>query len=140
MAYTSTQQLIDRFGEHELIQLTDRYGVGAIDTQVAAQAISDANAEVDAYLRVRYPLPLLAVPEELIRVASDLARYQLYDNQMVELVQDRRDQAISFLLGLSKGTVALPLSCISEVSGSANTATPSSRVTVYTDAQLGLMP
>jgi phage gp36-like protein len=51
MAYTSTQQLIDRFGEHELIQLTDRYGAGVIDTQVAAQAISDANAEVDAYLR-----------------------------------------------------------------------------------------
>jgi phage gp36-like protein len=139
MAYTSTQQLIGRFGEHELIQLTDRYGAGVIDTQVAAQAISDANAEVDAYLRVRYPLPLVAVPEELIRVASDLARYQLYDNQMVELVQDRRDQAISFLKGLSSGTVALPLSCISTESGGANIATPSSRVTVYTDAQLGLM-
>jgi phage gp36-like protein len=140
MTYTSTQQLIDRFGEHELIQLTDRGGFGAINKQVAAQAISDANAEVDAYLRVRYPLPLLTVPEELIRVASDLARYQLYDNQMVELVQDRRDQSINFLHGLSKGTVALPLSCISTESGGANIATPSSRVTVYTDAQLGLMP
>jgi phage gp36-like protein len=139
MAYTSTQQLIDRFGEAELIQLTDRDGLGGINVQVIAQAISDAGAEVDAYLRARYPLPLLAVPDELVRVASDLARYQLYDNQMIVLVQDRRDQAISFLKGLSSGTVALPLSCISTESGGANIATPSSRVTVYTDAQLGLM-
>ena len=139
MAYTSTQQLIDRFGEHELIQLTDRAGLGVINAQVVTQAISDAGAEVDAYLRVRYPLPLLSVPEELIRVASDLARYQLYDNQMIALVQDRHDQAISFLQGVSKGTVALPLSCINTVTGSANSATPATRLNVFTDGQLALM-
>jgi hypothetical protein len=58
---------------------------------------------------------------------------------MVELVQDRRDQAISFLKGLSSGTVALPLSCVNVVTGSANTATPATRLTVLTDGQLALM-
>ena len=44
MSYCTRQNLIDRFGEPELIQLTDLDNLGVIDDTVLNQAISDADA------------------------------------------------------------------------------------------------
>ncbi len=107
--YCTQQQLIDRFGESELIQLTDRKAPprGAIDADVVTAAIEDASQVIDSYLSGRYSLPLAAVPAPLKRVACDIARYYLYEDAVTEIVQARYDSAVKFLLALTKGDVNL---------------------------------
>jgi phage gp36-like protein len=112
MAYCTQQNLVDRFGEPELIQLTDRTNAGVVDTTVLGQAIADADAEIDSYLRARYPLPLLSVPAGLTRVACDIARYEMYDVAAPELVEKRFEQAIQFLKDIATGRAVLPDSAV----------------------------
>jgi len=108
--YCSQDDLIKRFGEGELVDLTDESSTGAVDASKVTQAITDASASIDGYLAGRYQLPLANVPAVLNRLAADIARYFLYDNGASEQVQKRYDDAITFLMAVSKGNVALGLS------------------------------
>ncbi|MFZ5538135.1 MAG: gp436 family protein [Pseudomonadota bacterium] len=105
--YATQQDLIDRFGETELAQLSDRAGSGAIDPAVVARKLADAAAEIDSYLVGRYTLPLNPVPTVLVRLACDLARYHLYDDRATEQVAQRYRDAIRFLEQVAKGAVQL---------------------------------
>jgi phage gp36-like protein len=107
MAYCTKQNMIDRFGELELIQLTDRANPGVIDDTVITQAISDAGAEIDGYLN-RYSLPLANVPSNLVRMACDISRFYLYDDAMTDSVQTRYDSCIKYLIAVAKGLITLP--------------------------------
>ena len=100
--YCTQQNLVDRFGETELIQLTDRDNIGVIDTSVLARAITDAGCEMDSYL-TGYSLPLATVPDNFERIACDIARYYLYDNLMAEQVKARYESCIRYLKDVSKG-------------------------------------
>lgn len=106
MAYCTRQNLIDRFGEAELIQRTDRTGTGVIDDAVLNEAIADAGAEIEGYLTA-YQLPLTTVPANLERIACDITRYYLFSDVKVELVQTRYDNAIKYLSLVAKGVVNL---------------------------------
>lgn len=108
--YGSIQALIDRFGERELIQISDRTGqADGVDDAVANRALEDAGAEIDGYLAGRYTLPLSTVPRVLVNVACDIARYRLYDDRVTEAVQKRYEDAIKFLTLVSTGKVGLGL-------------------------------
>lgn len=108
MAYVTEQQLIERFGERELIQLTDRDGsAAAIVSSVLDGAIADASSEADAYVGTRYDLPLSIVPDSLVRVVSDIVRYRLYDEAATDQVRKRYEDAIKFLVGIAKGTISV---------------------------------
>jgi len=109
MAYCTRQDMVDRFGEQELIDLTDRGTppLGIIDSAVLDGAISDASAEIDGYLAGRYELPLASVPSVLKRIACDLARYHLYDDAASEHVAKRYDDAIRFLRAVGRGEISL---------------------------------
>lgn len=109
MPYCTLQNMIDRFGDEELIQLTDRDGAGAVDETVLDQAIADAGAEIDGWLAGRYPLPLAEVPPSLTLRACDMARYFLYAAAPTELVQARYDAAVTWLKAVARGDVALVL-------------------------------
>lgn len=111
MPYATLQDLIDRFGENELITLTDRADplTGEIDAEVVAMALGDADAMIDGYIGSRYGLPLSQIPPLLVGVASDLARYQLYNEQPTETVSTRRDQAVAVLRDIASGKLALPV-------------------------------
>lgn len=80
MTYVTKQQLIDRFGERELIQLTDRTNRPAttIDDDVVDGAVTDAEALVDGYIGKVYELPLSSAPAVLTRISADIARYYLH--------------------------------------------------------------
>ena len=106
MTYCTQQNMIDRFGEIELIQRTDRASNTAINATVLAQAISDAGAEIDGYLTA-YALPLAVVPANLVRLACDIARYYLYDDQVIEVVDKRYKVAIDYLKMVAKGTISI---------------------------------
>lgn len=95
-------------GEAELIELTDTVGSGSVDEDKINRKLADAGSTIDSYLRSRYPLPLLAVPELLRNAACDLARYALYGDAAPKEVKDRHDAAISLLKDLAAGRATLP--------------------------------
>lgn len=105
--YGTKPDMIARYGEEELIQLTDRVAAGVIDDTVLDQARADAAAEIDGYLAGRYQLPLAEVPPSLVRVACEIARYHLYDDAVTDNVKDRYDNAVRFLRALAKGDVTM---------------------------------
>ena len=56
MTYALQQDLIDRFGESELIQLTDRTNVPPtdVDDVVVGRALADADGTIDGYIGKKY--------------------------------------------------------------------------------------
>lgn len=107
MSYLTLQGLIDRYGEDELIQLTDRAGDGVVDAAVVARAIADAEAEIDAYLAGRMSLPLATVPVILERLAAAIVRHGLYKDAAPETVEKARDAAIALLRDVAAGRASL---------------------------------
>jgi len=106
MTYCTQQNLIDRFAEDELIQLTDRDNVGVIDTDVLDLAISDASAEIDSYLAA-YPLPLAIIPVGLTRIACNIARFYLYDDNAPEHIEKLYGNSIDYLKSVAQGKISL---------------------------------
>lgn len=107
MPYATLQDLIDRFGELELAQRTNRSGLDVIDTVVLGRAQADADSEVDSYLSARYALPLAHVPPVLVLTACDLVRYRLYDDGVPETVRKRYEDATKLLAKFAKGDIRL---------------------------------
>lgn len=125
MTYATQQNMIDRFEEKELIDLTDRTNLGVINTVVLGQALADADAKIDGYLSSRYVLPLNPIPTSLVRIACDLARYFMYDNHATEEVRNRYKDAEKFLISLGKGEITLgPDPSGTQVSGSPEVSAP----------------
>lgn len=107
MPYATAQNMIDRFEESELVQLTDRSDAGVIDQVVLAKALADADAKIDGYLAGRYSLPLSVVPKVLELYACDIARYLLHDNHATDQVTKRYDDAIKFLERVANGQISI---------------------------------
>ncbi|MCM8595138.1 gp436 family protein [Accumulibacter sp.] len=109
MPYATQQNLVDQFGERELIALTDRDSVGVIDPAVLARALADADALIDSYLVARYSLPLSGVYPVLRMIAGDLARYLLSGAGVaeVEVVRARYKDAIRYLESVRDGKTVL---------------------------------
>ncbi|WP_162009381.1 DUF1320 domain-containing protein [Labrenzia sp. CE80] len=111
MAYATQQDLIDRFGEDELIQLTDETNLPAttIDAAKVAAHISDAENLADSYLAKLYRLPLDPVPAVLTRIICEISRYFLHGRRTDKDDPVTRDygQAIAWLKDVAKGAVQL---------------------------------
>jgi phage gp36-like protein len=122
--YAQIADLVGRYGEAEIVQLTDRATppTGAIDTSVAERALGDADAEIDAYLGGAYTLPLASAPPVLTRVACDIARYRLWDDQAPEEVRHRYLDAVRLLEAIATGKVTLGPSHPDDASGVQYTA------------------
>lgn len=107
MRYATLANMLSAFREEEIIQLTDRTGSGAIDTDVVDNALSQAEAEIDPYLAVRYTVPLDPVPPVVTMWACDIARYRLYNAAVTDVVAERYKSAISSLTRVAAGTIKL---------------------------------
>jgi phage gp36-like protein len=111
VTYASAQDLIDRFGERELIQLTDRVNrpQTTIDDTVVARALADAEALADGYLATRYDLPLATAPAGLTRIVCDIARHLLHGKaaEAGSPVERANAAAIRWLQDVAKGAVTL---------------------------------
>lgn len=116
MPYATQQNMIDRFGLDELIQLTDRANppANAIDATVLGQALADANTEIDSYLGSVCSLPLVTVPPRLVKIAADIARYELYGARCTEQVRARYTDAVAFLKQVVTGTASLGLDSLNQ--------------------------
>lgn len=107
MIYSTEQDLIDRFGGQELLQISDRTNLGTIDSAVVARAIADAGAVIDAHLSARYSLPLATVVPVLTRIGCDLARWYLYADAATDQVGRNYDEAMKLLASLRSGEITL---------------------------------
>lgn len=125
--YASVHDMINRYGETEMIQLSDRANTGLVDVVVVEAKLADASAEIDAYLQGRYDLPIVDVPVLLTRIAADIARYHLYDDRATEQVTQRYKDAVRFLESVARGTVHLGLGATAQpalITGGPEVATP----------------
>lgn len=114
MAYASIQDLIERFGETEMIRLTTPpdQDMDTVQTAPAERALADASAVIDGYLRRRYQVPLDLVPAEIGRACCMLARFDLClggNREPSEQVVSARKDTVEWLTKISVGTVLLPL-------------------------------
>ena len=114
MPYATAQSLIDRYGEPELVQLADRDGDGGWEATVVDRVLADTDAESDAALAARYPLPLATVPALLVGLACDIARCRLHVDGVPDHVRDAAANARKILAALSAGTMSLGLPAASE--------------------------
>lgn len=110
MPYCTQQDLITRYGEKELIQLTDKENIGQLDPDVITSAIADADSLIDGYLGGRYGLPIQPVPRSLARIACEVCRYYLYENLAPDEVKDRYNEAVKTLKAISKGEMSIGIS------------------------------
>lgn len=101
--------MIERFGEGEIIALTDRANTGEIDDAVLQRALDEADAEINSYIAARYPAPFPEVPTVLVGVACNIARYKLTgaDVMATDDMRKRYEDARSYLRLLGRGEVTL---------------------------------
>lgn len=110
MPYITQIEMASRFGEDELIELTDRNDLGAIDVSVLNDAIGDASNLIDSHLRRGYALPLtqsMVDSSPIKRHCGDIARYLLHDNGATDEVKNRYDQAVHWLRDIAAGKASL---------------------------------
>lgn len=132
--YATTTDFLDRFDAEEIAQRADRAtprlvtadllklaaaagdlsGYTAPEQAAAAdalalvtRALTDASDAIDGYLAGRYAVPLASPPQAIGRIACDLARYFLYDDQATDTVQKRHDAAVQFCRDVAAGKVSL---------------------------------
>lgn len=133
MSYASKANMIARFGEDEVIALTDRTNIGVVNDAVLESALAEADAEIDPYLAPRHKLPLASVPKILTGYACDIARYRLCGAGVTETdsVRNRYKDAVRFLESVAAGRIGLGLDAANNVAPPANTvqfSAPGSRV------------
>ncbi len=116
MAY-STQAMVQIAigGEAKLIEATDQDGrTGAVNLVVLAQAISEADAIINSYLRKQWDVPLGPVPEVIANLSAAWAarnlRRNLYNG--LKQPQDADDEEVDreWLTGVAKGEISLDVS------------------------------
>lgn len=109
MSYAALQDLIDRYGERELIEVADRDEppAGAPDPAIVQRALDDATAEVDAYLATKYATPLVTVPNAVLSATCVISRYRLHDDKATEKIRTDYEDAIRWLKDISAGRALL---------------------------------
>lgn len=111
MSYGTVADLVARFSETEIAQLSDVEDRETVNDAVASAALTEASGEIDSYLGARYALPITdTVPDRLKAVCLDIARYRLYDDHPTATVRQRYEDAIAWLKLIADGRIALPLS------------------------------
>lgn len=110
MVYANLKDMIDRFGDLEVLQISDRKHTGEIDEEVVAVALQDASAEIDAYLG-RFKKPFDETPPILKRLCCDITRYRLTATSGVLITEEIRNRyridVLELLKALASGQVQL---------------------------------
>jgi phage gp36-like protein len=112
MPYATVTDMVGRFGETEMLRLSSVDGLlpETVNAVPVDQAIADAGAIIDSYLRKRYAVPLSPVPQVITRAACILARYDLCvggDREPPTQVKDDRKDVVTWLTQIARGDVSL---------------------------------
>ncbi|UPJ65234.1 DUF1320 domain-containing protein [Bradyrhizobium sp. 191] len=122
MTYATQDDLVKRFGEEMLIQLTDRAEppADAIDAAVVAKALADTDAQIDGYLLGRYLLPLASTPDLIVDLAKAIAIYKLHRDSVADKIRDDYTDALKTLRDISNGTIRLNVAGVEPASSGAS--------------------
>ncbi|MCP1772856.1 phage gp36-like protein [Neisseria perflava] len=125
------EDMLARFAEREIAQLTDHENGRTINDEVLQRAIDDAAAEAGSYLRAA---GFQTLPEPTPRVLAvkvcDIARYYLHEDGVIDIVEARYKSAVEWLKALVKNPNLLGLDVsaaatrAAEASGSAYAVRP----------------
>lgn len=109
MAYCSQDDILKFIPQAELAELTAESGE-VPDSLVVAEAIGQADGEIDSYLGVKYPVPLASVPAQIKALSVDLAIYRLYARRSVAPPVRRKkyEEGVAFLRQVAAGQVTVP--------------------------------
>lgn len=123
MAYCSESDILERFDEEELVELTnDDPNAGGVDSTVIAKAIEDAEAEINGYCAKWYEIPLTPVPDLTKKLCIDIAIYNLFTRRtqftVPESVRDKYENAIKLLTKVSRQEVLLGADTVTPVASS----------------------
>ena len=105
--YCTKDELILRYGEKLLMQLTDHENAGIINDDLLTMTIADATNEIDSFFHMQYALPFSETPENVRRIACDLVLYRLYNNNVTELMQKRHEEDFKILSMYASGELKL---------------------------------
>lgn len=139
MTYATQQDLIDRFGQEELVELTDRADppAGVIDATVVTRALADADALIDGYVAARYDLPLPSTPALLTNLAADIARHKLYKDDPTEAVEAALKAAIALLRDIAAGRARLDIAGAEPATSGAAAPEIAAPERIFTRGKLG---
>ncbi len=109
MAYATTTDATDLYGEDYILTSVDRNDDGIVDPTAFTDALAQATSELDSYIAVKYDLPLAVVPAVLVRFTIDVAVYVASPNavELTEEKKERYESAIKWARGVAKGEVSL---------------------------------
>ena len=112
MAYATTQNLIDRYGEIEIARLSTAEGAStvAVDPARCQAALDSATAQAESYLRAQVVVPMTSPPLAVVDHVCALARYYLAHGggrEPTTQMKTLRDEAIAWLRCVARGEVQL---------------------------------
>ena len=140
--YASVANMIERFGELEMIRLSmpDDRTAETVNGAKIEVALADGGALIDDYLRKRYRVPVASPPASLTRANCILARYDLAQGERTnpsEEMRLARKEVIRWLEDLAKGEVEIDAPASGEgVGGGASGARTSDRGRAFDDRSL----
>jgi len=114
MAYATVRDMIERFGQTELVRLTTPadQDMDGIVMAVAEAKLDDASALIDSFIAKRYRVPMDVPPRVIVRAACILARYDLATGEQREPTEQmrlQRQETITWLRDIANGNVVLEL-------------------------------
>ncbi|WP_026379366.1 gp436 family protein [Afifella pfennigii] len=139
--YASVANMIERFGELEMIRLSkpDDRTAETVDEAKIGVALADGAALIDDYLRKRYVVPVAQPPESVVRANCVLARYDLAQGERTEPTEQMRlarKEVIEWLQALAGGAVTIDAPAAGVGSGGAGGARTSDRGRPFSDDNL----
>ena len=111
--YCTLDDIKAQVSEQVLLTYLDDEGSGLIDEEAVNKAIVSADAEINAYVQTRYPVPMNPVPDILNKLAVDISLYNIVsrkgfdENSGDKIMAERYKAAIKFLENVAKGVVLL---------------------------------
>lgn len=146
MAYATATQATDLYGEDFILTAIDRDDDGTVDATAFGDALDQATSELNSYIGVAYDLPLVTVPDVLVRFCVDVAIYVSCPNpdQLSDEKISRYDKAIKWAKGVAAGSITLGLedpAAGADEDGGTVLTTPSSSNRLFTRTKMaGIYP
>ncbi|HYL58618.1 MAG TPA: DUF1320 domain-containing protein [Candidatus Acidoferrales bacterium] len=111
MSYASVQDMVNRYPNRDLVQLTNEDPAATTVNQAPiVVALADASSEIDGYIEARFALPLADPPAILNRLATDIAMYRMQTlRPLHDLLDARRryEDAVAMLTKVAAGELTL---------------------------------
>jgi phage gp36-like protein len=111
MSYCSVANIEAAIYNDDLVQLTNDSGGDTVDETKITDAMSYVDSLIDGYLRGRYTLPLLSIPDEIKYIAIDYVVYRLYSRRLVTeipaSVEQKYKEVIKLLTDIQNGKFSL---------------------------------